>query len=575
MGSIIPNTAVNSISRGARMRLQLGRISKILLVSVALVLVVVLYGLNLRAFRTHHTTQTTNPATNQANPAPSDVIMTENASTGTTDWQIPSGNGATTEIQAYASATSVSPGQTLTFFVSTQQAGTPYTISIYRLGWYGGLGGRLMATETKQVGVAQGYFDASSKQLVGCQSCHVDTQTGLVEANWQPSYRLTVPSDWMTGVYLAKFTDANNMQTYVPFDVRGNLHSRYIAVTADTTDAAYNYWGGNSLYTSNGALDEAAGKAVKVSFDRPYVQGFGSSFVLAFEADAIRWLERQGYDLSYISSVDLHEDPGQLLQHRAYISLGHDEYWTKAMRDGVEHARNMGVGLAFLEADAAYWQMRFEPDGAGTPDRNIVCYKVHTVDRDLARDPLYGKDNSRVTALWRDPVLNRPENALIGIMFSGLTRQAGYPWQVSSQATSLLLDGTSLQAGQTYGCGLVGYEWDRIFANGASPPGLQVLATSSTIDDSNKADVSNTTYYIAPSGAMVFATGSIYWAAALDSYRFDRSASCGQHVVVPGIQKLMANVMDALAVSHPSGQLALTSATPRLTSLEIDVRPDY
>ena len=556
------------------MRLQLARITKTLLVSVALVLVVVLYDLNLRAFRTHHTTQTrdqTDSATNQANPAPSDAIMTENASTGTADWQIPSGNGATTEIQAYASATSVSPGQTLTFFVSTQQTGTPYTISIYRLGWYGGLGGRLMATETKQVGVAQGYFDASSNRLVGCQSCLVDAQTGLVEANWQPSYRLTVPSDWTTGIYLTKFTDPNNKQTYVPFDVRGNPYSRYIAVTADTTDAAYNNWGGYSLYNYNSLKTNSVGRAVKVSFDRPYVQGFGSSYGLVFEADAIRWLERQGYDLSYISSVDLHEDAAQLLQHRAYISLGHDEYWTKAMRDGVEHARNMGVGLAFLGADDASWQMRFEPDSAGALDRTIVCYKVETGAHDLVRDPLYGQDNSRVTTLWRDPVLNRPENALIGIMFSGLTqRQRGFPWQLSSQVKSPLLDDTGLQAGQTYGCGLVGYEWDRVFANGASPPGLQVLGTSSTVNNSNRADVSNTTYYIAPSGAMVFASGAIYWTTALDSYRYSADPKCaGQQLVVPGIQKLMANVMDALAVDHPSGRLALTSTSPRLTSLEV------
>ncbi len=546
------------------MKSQLGRITKTLLVFFVFAVVVLLYGLNVLALRTRHTTQTTNQlnqAANQPTPAFSNAITVENAHTGTTDWQIPSGNGATTEIQAYASATSVSPGQKLSFFVSTQQASTPYAISIYRIGWYNGLGGRLMTSAANQVGVAQGYFDSRSNRLVGCLSCYVNTRTGLVEANWIPSYKLTVPSDWTTGIYLAKFTDANNKQTYVPFDVRGNPNSRYVVATADTTNAAYNTWGGNSLYSSSGELYEAAGKAVKVSFDRPYVQGFGSSFVLVFEGDAIRWFERQGYDLSYISSVDLQEQPTQLLQHRAYISLGHDEYWTKEMRDGVEYARDKGVGLAFLEADAAYWQMRFEPDSTGTPDRTIVCYKVQTSNHDLARDPIYGKDNSRVTTLWRDPVLNRPENALIGIMFSDFTHQADFPWQMDRQAKSPLLGGTGLQYEQPYGCGLVGYEWDRVFANGATPSGLQVLGTSSTINETNKPDVSNTTYYIAPSGAMVFATGSIYWTAALDSYRFDKNVACGQQFTVPGMQVLMAKVMDALAIDHPSGQLASTSTS--------------
>jgi hypothetical protein len=244
------------------------------------------------------------------------------------------------------------------------------------------------------------------------------------------------------------------------------------------------------------------------------------------------------------------------LHHRAYVSLGHDEYWTKEMRDGVERARASGVGLAFLEADASYWQIRFEPDSKRAQNRTIVCYKVETTNNDLANDPLYGVDNSRVTSTWRDPVLARPENALIGIMFSDLTNgQPGFPWQESSQAHSRLLDGTGLQTGQKYGCDLVGYEWDRIFANGASPAGLQVVGTSPTINANKMPGTSNTTYYIAPSGAMVFATGSLFWTAGLDNYRFQSriDPSCPQQsLVVPGMQKLMANVMDALVVGHPS-----------------------
>ena len=484
-------------------------------------------------------------------------IVLENAHLGTDNWKIPLGKESSTQIQAYASAASVLPGQELTFSVSTQNEGTAYSIGIYRLGWYGGSGGRLMISVPYQTGHAQGYYDSANHLLVGCNSCHVDPKTGLVEANWRPSYTLSVPSDWTTGIYLAKFTDANGKQTYVPFDVRGDAHSLYIAITPDTTYAAYNDWGGYSLYQAGSSvpLDEATNRqrGVKVSFDRPYTVDNGSSQVLVFEAAAIHWLERQGYDLSYISDVDLHEKPAQLLDHRAYLSLGHDEYWTKEMRDGVEHARNSGVGLAFLGADAGYWQIRFEPDSAGTPDRTIVCYKVQTALNDLALDPLYRRDNTRLTAQWRDPALARPENALIGIMYSDFThQQQGFPWTVSPLAKSALLDGTELQPGQPYGCGLVGYEWDRVFANSATPAGLQVLGASHTLNDSKRPDTSNTTYYIAPSGAMVFATGSIYWALALDNYRFRTDESCtSQSPVVPGMQKLMARVMDALVIHHP------------------------
>jgi len=519
----------------------------------AVVLAGIMSGLSLFASKTSIGDLQT-PVTSE-NP-----IVLENAHLGTVGWEIPAGEESSGQIQAYASATSVLPGQQLTFYVSTQNEGTAYSIDIYRLGWYDGLGGRLMTSLPYQIGHAQGYYDSANHLLLNCKSCHVDPKTGLVEANWRPSYTLAVPPDWTTGIYLAKFIDANGKQTYAPFDVRGNSHSLYVAVTPDTTYAADNDWGGYSIYQissgSNVQLDKTKNlpRGVKVSFDRPYTVDDGSSQVLVFEADAIHWLERQGYDLSYISDVDLHETPAQLLDHRAYLSLGHDEYWTKEMRDGVEHARDRGVGLAFLGADAGSWQMRFEPDSAGTPDRTIVCYKVQTANKDLALDPRYGRDNTRLTTQWRDPALARPENALIGIMFSDLThQQRGFPWMVSPLANLSLLDGTGLLPGQPYGCGLVGYEWDRVFANGATPRGLQVLGASHTVSDTKRPDTSNTTYYIAPSGAMVFATGSIYWTLALDNYRFQTGESCaGQSLMVPGMQKLMAHVMDALVVHHPA-----------------------
>lgn len=501
-------------------------------------------------------------------------ISLENAHAGTDGWQIPPGKEASTQIQAYANATSVLPGRKLTFYVSTQKEAAPYSIEIFRLGWYGGAGGRLMTVQSNLLGHMQGYYDESTHKLIGCHSCLIDTKTKLIEANWHPSYTLVVPSKWTTGVYLAKFIESTGLQTYVPFDVRGNSFSTYLAVTPDTTYAAYDDWGGYSLYDYNSANangqensneEQATGQAaVKVSFDRPYIEGQGASQVLLYEADAIHWMERQGYDLSYISNVDLHENPVQLLGHKVYLSLGHDEYWTKEMRDGVENARNKGISLAFFGANASYWQMRFESDSKGNPDRTVVCYKVQTDLNDLARDPLYGKDNTRVTAQWRDPVLARPENALIGVMFSGLTHsQQGFPWVVNPQAAVPFLNGTGLRPKQPYGCGLVGYEWDRIFKNGATPAGLQILGTSPTVDDSKQADTSDTTYYRASSGALVFATGSIYWTSALDSYVYETDPLCAhQNPEIPGMQKLMLHIMDALADPQHMQQRLASSTTP-------------
>lgn len=493
----------------------------------------------------------TTHATRAAAPiadAASNPITLENANPGSSGWQVVNGHMAYNQIQAYVSARSLAPGQKLSLYVSTQQAGTGYKIQIYRLGWYKGKGGRLMKTVSNLIGKAQGYFDFNTSTLVNCTTCYIDTTTGLIEARWQPSYTFTIPSTWTTGIYLVKFIDANNMQTYASFELTGNTTAPYAVVTADTTYAAYNNWGGRSLYDYN----SSPARAAKVSFARPSTQNYGSDQVLVFELDALRWMERKGYNLSYMSSIDLHTNPASLLQHTAYIALGHDEYWSKEMRDGVEAARDAGVGMAFLEADDAYWQIRFEPSSAGVANQTLVSYKVSTYNNDLSRDPYYGKDNSRVTSQWRDAVINRPENELIGVMFSDLTHQQnGFAWTVDPNTHSSLLAYTKLVAGQSYGCGLVGYEWDKVFDNGVSPAGLQVIGTTPTTNDSGQSDSSNTTSYIASSGAMVFATGGIYWTRALDNYRFEPDTHCsGQPTIVAGMQNLMAHVMKQITVLH-------------------------
>jgi hypothetical protein len=475
----------------------------------------------------------------------SEAIRSENNQPGATDWLVPPERAATNEIQAYADASSVAPGGSIGFYVSVQQAGSPYSIDIYRLGWYGGAGAHLLVTQ-QRTGQAQGYWDEDKGKLVGCGSCHVDRSTGLAEADWQPSYQLAIPSDWLTGVYLAKFTAASGKATTVTFDVRGAPHSTYVVVTTDTTVQAYSDWGGASLYLARYRLPGA--HASKVSFDRP-VAGWGTVQGLLYEIDGVRWLEENDYDVSYISSVDLHEHPEQLLGHRALLDFGHDEYWSKEMRDGVEHARDAGIGLAFVGANTAYWQIRFESDSHGVADRTIVCYKS------ALRDPYFwGGDHTRLTVQWRDPWLGRPENALLGEMYSDWTSPPrGFPWHFTTTAhvsqNDTLLDGTQLQSGQNYGCDLVGYEWDKVFHNGYAPSDLQVLSVSQAASVGGKRDYSNTTYYVARSGALVFDAGSIKWDFALDNLRLQPDRWCTtQHAPVPGMQKLLANVLAAVIV---------------------------
>jgi hypothetical protein len=493
-------------------------------------------------------------------PADANPIVKENAQPGSNEWRIPAGKEATTQIQAYAGAVSVDPGQSLQFYVSTQKAGTPYSIQIFRLGWYSGFGGRLLKLVQNQEGEAQGYYEERTRKLVACSTCYQGTD-GLIEARWKPSYTLEVPQDWTSGVYLAKFTDASGWQTYAPFVVHGNPNSRYVVVTPDTTMAASNEWGGKSLYDMGSGFfseNSFAPTAAKVSFDRPYLYYAGASQVVSLELNAIRWMERQGYDLSYISNVDLHRQPQQLQRHKATISIGHDAYWTLEMRQGYEAARDKGVGLAFLGAADGVWQMRFEASSTGTPDRTVICYKVSSEENTLSRDPMYATDHTRVTAQWRDPVLHQPESTLIGVMYSDMSRgQVDFAWKVNKDADQTLLKNTGIQPGKGYGCSYVGYLWDRVYRD-SSPANLKVLATSNVHNENNKEDVSNTTYYISQSGAMVFATGSTYWTYALDNYRPtylpDRNWECGD-TESPEMQALLANVFHELVERHSPNAL--------------------
>ena len=106
------------------------------------------------------------------------AIVRENNQSGTAAWQIPDGRAANTEIQAFAGATSVAPGKSITFYVSTKEQGTRYSINIYRMGWYGGTGARLMTSAPDQIGQAQGYY-------LYCQPCRDELEAVLHTHNFQ------------------------------------------------------------------------------------------------------------------------------------------------------------------------------------------------------------------------------------------------------------------------------------------------------------------------------------------------------------------------------------------------------
>ena len=406
-----------------------------------------------------------------------------------------------TIIAGYADATSVDRGSRIAFRVSTSQPGA-YTINVYRLGFYGGAGTRLVASSPVLNGVTQ-------------RACEVtELATHLIECSWDKSYTFRVRSDWTSGIYIAVLNHvATGRQSPIYFVVRDDWRpSDIVFQSSRTTGLAYNSWGNDterhSLYPHNST---GGVRAMKVSLDRPTTD----RDVLHFEYQMVRWLESQGYDVSYITNMDVHTDWTQLLNHRVFLSVGHDEYWSKEMRDGIEAARNAGVNLGFFSANTGYWRVRFEPSSRGRSNRVMVGYKYPS----LTPDPV------APTYRWRDPPNNRPENALLGVMYIGRQQggfYGGFDW-VAANVTDSVFANTGLTNGSALSQ-LVGYEWDGVVNNGFTPPGLKILgastvtpATIATGIPKTATQVSHTTRYTHASGAQVFATGSIHWMWGLDS----------------------------------------------------------
>src|SRR5881628_2937608 len=329
-------------------------------------------------------------------------IVLENQQPGSTNWlwSLPA-DDTNGQIKGYASATSVKQNESITLYVTVNPAQT-YTIDFYRRGWYAGLGGRLRLHVGPLGGVQQ-------------PPCDSDPTTGLIACNWAPSYTVTIPSDWTSGVYAALLTNAQGYQNYVMFVVRDDRPAPFLYQWSVATDQAYNNYPndgrtGKSLYTYNsyGAKTVSGDtRAVKVSFDRPFL-GLGVGGFFAWEIYFVRWLERSGYDVTYSTDIDTHANGGELKRHKAFLSVGHDEYWSKEMFDAAEAARDTGVNLAFFGADAVAWQVRFEPSVVGVANRVMVCY------RDAALDSVQGPTT---TTEWRFPPVNRPEQTLMGVQY--------------------------------------------------------------------------------------------------------------------------------------------------------------
>jgi hypothetical protein len=458
------------------------------------------------------------------------TIIAENAKPGTTTWQI-SDAALNNEIEGFASLTSVNRGEDINIFVNTTDP--TYVMELFRMGWYGGAGGRAVTDPIIRTGTKQ-------------PTPSPDPTTHLVECQWNDPYQLHIPNssdptDWASGVYLVKLTGgASGKQNYIIFVVRDDARSSDLLFQSSvTTFEAYNNWGGWSLYTQP--------RAYMVSFDRPYVGNEGAGDFFYFEYSMVRFLEREGYDVTYSTDVDTHARGPLVLFHRGFLSVGHDEYWSWEMRNHLETARGIGESLGFFGANTAYFQIRFQTSSlARAPDRTIVCYKSVSLDP-LGSDKDPEVRRHTTTQFRLDPV-NRPEDALVGVMYQSFF----YDLQdmVIADASSWVFEGTGLRNGDHLP-GLLGYESDQMF--GHAPPSTKVIANSPYTDIRGRNYNSDMTVYTTAEGSSVVATGSMRWNWGLDDF--------GQHPVLTNtaVQQATRNILKKFGatshteIAHPGG----------------------
>ncbi|MGO6781175.1 DUF4082 domain-containing protein [Rhizobium leguminosarum bv. viciae] len=515
-------------------------------------------------------------------------IALENLKQGNpiSEWGLEGDGGGT--IQGFATEISTNIGQTVDFKIATDS--THYRIDIYRMGYYGGDGARKVGSIEQSLTTAQ----IQPHPIV-------DMSLGLIDCgNWSVSASWQIPTDAVSGVYFAKLVREDGVEdaSIIPFVVRDDAStSNIVFQTSDTTWQAYNAWGGASLYYGEVPVDpadmigylppncscglQAIGRASAVSYNRPIITntspvGGSHDYIFGVESSAISWLEQNGYDVSYISGVDATRNGALLLNHDAYLSVGHDEYWSAEQRANVEAARDAGVNLAFWSGNECYWKVRWESsiDGSGQAYRTMVCYKETW---GTSTDP-----SNVGTGTWRDPRYadpgQQPENALTGTMFqvdSYRQDTISIPYDYSNLRFWRNTDVSQLTEGETYNLvqNLLGYEWDSDVENGFRPDGLINLSLSSVSVDTYLRDYGATigsavathslTMYRAESGALVFGAGTVFWSWGLSDNHQGPATSTDRNV-----QQAMVNMFADMGIQPTTLDASLILATQSTDTLK-------
>lgn len=475
-------------------------------------------------------------------PMDPDLIRRENLRPGTLEWLV----GRTRRsrpcrtrcpwIEGFCSHTSVEAGETIDFFVSTRQSVAEYTLDIFRMGFYGGTGGRLMT----HLGPLPGRRQPDPP--VG--------RSRVRECAWEPSISFTIPPDWISGVYLGKLTTVpDGFQSYLIFIVRDRRKADYIVQCSDFTWQAYNHWPGRYSLYSHGKRVDYWGPETAVSFDRPYAKhlnivhnrlSVGSGEWFLWEFPMAYWLEAHGHDVTYISNLDTHAGTALFSRAHGFLSVGHDEYYTIEMYDNLRHAISEGLSVGFFSGNVCCGRIGLRESSQGRPAR--IFSRVDRFGRLNERELKYYPAREKFP--WQSP----DESLLIGAR--NVSPMSGVGDWICSAPDHWLYRGTRMRQGDRIP-GLVGWEYH---SDPAPFPDLEVVATG-PVSDERGPGIYAATVHPGPKGNFVFNASSCWWADGLSEppgYVRPR----WQHGIPPGpdrrVQRMTENVLERMKRPHGS-----------------------
>lgn len=466
---------------------------------------------------------------NSDKSAASDLIQLENLKPGTTDWLLKRTNVTppvqlwhmyglrSPWIEGYCSHASIAAGETLKVFVSTAPA-SDFTLDVFRMGYYGGNGGRRIRSFGPYKGAVQGTPTAGINRAIQCQ--------------WEPSLEFRIPDDWLSGVYLGKLQELKmNLESYIIFIVKDDRKADFLFQCSDMTWQAYNRWPYNHSLYCDGERDWHIGSGIDVGIDRPYGKytqlvdqpltlGSGEWFLTEFPL--AYWMEEQGFDVSYVSNWDTHYHGNGLRRTKGFLSVGHDEYWTQEMFDHAKAAIDHGVNFAFLSGNSVFCKTKLKAGPDGRPNR--------VFERDGRFDP---RENTLMGAHSTGPVIG------------------GAPW-TCKKPDHWLFKGTGMKEGDGIP-GLVGWEFH---GDPANIPGLEIVASHWT--DSQRHPSENkelgdigeftSTIYPGPKDNFVFNAATCWWVDGLSAPPGYLRSNWYQPRYGPDsrVQKITANILNRM-----------------------------